>query len=750
METSQLKKSGHFFLDIPKNNDNKDIMFIYQINILNNSITENKNEMCQVYLSYQENINDEKENKMDIFVLDNIPQKIMFNENFTHISYGYFHEKWENDIIIQFSSKYKAKYIAKIYYSNIKREKEENIMGEGIIYLNDEEWENICNNKECYIKIDITLVRSDYNENPEPILEISIKSLKEKNVNYIPKYEIIKDYIHYQKSQYYYTELGKNEIGYVNLNFLKGSGEVVGKIVEEDTIENNPDWKRKYVLPTKDNSNLQMDVSTKKLYFSTENYRCNKKCYLILNIYSNINNDKIRMRRIFPYNIFIQSHSNNIKNNELPIISAPIEEYIYGFLEKGKEKDVYAFYQYQFNLTKENIVIDIHSTIEEILVNIGNKRPIINESDFNFTLKDTIDEYEDEDNNYVFVISKDKLNIQNINLEELTLTISLHSSKFNDTIPKLPYLFSVHLFNGSYGEIFRINSDYQTLRRTGLAKSNPYLNLFYLIEYDYLSDFASLMFYARDSYEHNTLIYANYIDYEEYLFNNFSLGEFEYSNSLNEPYLFLKNGFIKHDKPQSILVLIYGNYGINRFYTSFYTYYNDIYIKLGSPSLKFVPKNESSTVFAPSLLENSVNFKYLAGQGEILYDIHNFIFDSHHTQISFGLSGFGKKIKEIYINDKTVDNSSICLVFYLEQKLEYSSTDIKDDSKGNNENSGDTILLIVGIIVGSAVVVIIIVIIIIVVNYNKKNKKIKEDINKISFEGERDSNLLINESKEIN
>ena len=95
---------------------------------------------------------------------------------------------------------------------------------------------------------------------------------------------------------------------------------MVGKIVEEDKIENNPDRKRKYVLPTKDNSDLKMDISTKKLSFSTEN-RCDKKCYLILNVYSNIKADKIPMKRIYPYNILIQSYPNNIKNNELPIIS---------------------------------------------------------------------------------------------------------------------------------------------------------------------------------------------------------------------------------------------------------------------------------------------------------------------------------------------------------------------------------------------------------------------------------------------
>ena len=56
------------------------------------------------------------------------------------------------------------------------------------------------------------------------------------------------------------------------------------------------------------------------------------------------------------------------------------------------------------NLNNETIVIDIHSVIGNVLVNIGNKRPIINEADFKFSLKNDV---LDHDN--VFVISKEEI-----------------------------------------------------------------------------------------------------------------------------------------------------------------------------------------------------------------------------------------------------------------------------------------------------------------------------------------------------
>ena len=524
----KLIKNGNFFHRSPYIiTELIGLIDIYSINILNDELSDYNNKMCQVYLTYKGNSEKESNgNYADILALDNLPQQIMFNENLTTVSYGYFHENWENDIMIKYCSKYKAKYIAKIYFSNHKREKEDSIiMGDGIIYLNYEEWENICKNQTCFIKVEISLERINFKETPEPILELSIKSLEDKLVSYIQKGQIIKDYINYQKSQYYYAEIGKNEIGYVNVHFLKGSGQIVAKIVEEGQKEENPDWKGKYVLPTKEKAALKMDTFTKKLKFSTEKYKCENKCYLIINVYSNIKADKIPMRRVYPYTIIVQSYPNNFNNTELPIISAPLDEYIIGSLENRTEKAVYDFYKFNFDLNKEKIVIDIHSAIENVLVNIGNEKPIMNESDFNFKLKD-----DDKDLNNVFILSKEEIitKLQNsTDLKNLTLTIALYSSKLNATIVKLPYSFSVRLSDESGKDIYRINSEYVSLRNSKQSTSEGGLyQCFYLIENDYLSDFSSLIIYVREK----THIAAKYVDYEDYLFGNINLTNFEYNN----------------------------------------------------------------------------------------------------------------------------------------------------------------------------------------------------------------------------
>ena len=722
---------------------------IFKINILNDDLSNYNNKMCQVYLSYKDNLVKESDvNYLDILVLDNVPQQIMFNEKLTHVSYGYFHSKWENDIIIKYSSKHKAKYIAKIYYANNKREKEESIiMGDGIIYLNYEEWENICKDENCFIKVDITLDRVNFEETPKPILELTIKSVEEKMVSYIPKNEIVKDYIHYQKSQYYFAEIGKNEVGYVNVHFLKGSGQIVAKIVEEGKTEQNPDWKGKYVLPTKDNADLKMDTFTKKLKFSAEKYNCENKCYLIINVYSDIKADKIPTRRVFPYTLFVHSYPNNYNNTSIPVISAPLNDYIIGSLEKGKEKDAYDFYQFNLNLNNETIVIDIHSVIGNVLVNIGNKRPIINEADFKFSLKN---DALDHDN--VFVISKEEIieKSPSTDLKDLTLTISLHSSKFNDTITKIPYSFSVRLLDEPGKGIYLINSEHQSLRNTELSsKDGDDYQCYYLLKYDYLSDISPLMLYAIDPKETNRplTIAAKYVDYEDYLFGNLDLTTFDFANKGEEKYLFIKNGFIQNDKPKSILVLVEKNKeAIIQFYASFYTHYDSIYIDPGSPRMKFVPKNETLSLFSSNLLPNFIDFRQIEGKGEVYYEgegvPHHFLNTSEH---SLGLSFMDNRSDtiEIIIKEINEDNSSIGFIFYYEQYLYYGNSHNEDGGSEEGDKNDKTTLIIV--VVASVFGLAIIVGLIWFFVWYRKKKNVNNEIYKISFEKERESNLLLND-----
>ena len=484
-----------------------------------------------------------------------------------------------------------------------------------------------------------------------------------------------------------------------------------------------------------------MDTFTKKLRFSTEQYNCENKCYLIINVFSDIKAENIPMRRIYPYTILVQSYPKNYDYNSIPIIPAPLEEYIIGSLEYIKGKEIYDFYQFNFNLKSEKVIIDIYSVIQNVLINIGNKRPTINESDFNFNI---------EHNNFfnhenVFILHKDDIikKYPNIDLENLIITIGLYSSQFNETVLKIPYSFSVSLSDELGKNIYRINSEHLSLRNPNeTAFVDESFSWCYLIEYDYLSDFSSLVIYAnnKETLASPLTIKAKYVDYEDYLFGNLNFSNFEFTNLEGEDYIFLKNGFIQNDKPKSILVIVKGKKdNIVEFFTSFYTYYDSIYIDPSSPSLKFVPINTSLSLYCSSLLPNHVNFAYLGGQGEIYYEegVHHFL-EKPDSYLSFIFNDEGIDMRELKIKEINDTN----FVFYCSQNLNYYEN--KNDGDGNEKENDDTILIIVYVAVGVGALAIIIILIVVIVNYFK-NKNLNKDIYKISFEKGRESNLLLNE-----
>ena len=146
-----------------------------------------------------------------------------------------------------------------------------------------------------------------------------------------PKNILNIDYVQNKVPQYYYTELGQNESGFVVINFLRSSGNVYGKIVSKDLAEENPNWRGKYRLPT-DSELIEVDVFTKKMNFTTLDLDCYNGCYLLLRVFSDmeIQDDSIRN---YPYSIMVHSHPINASYYNIPIIRIPTDEYIIGTVE---------------------------------------------------------------------------------------------------------------------------------------------------------------------------------------------------------------------------------------------------------------------------------------------------------------------------------------------------------------------------------------------------------------------------------
>ena len=228
-----------FVQNTQNNNEIKE--FKFKIEVTKEDPCDYDRKICKLYASAVKlngtntTTNSTINNNSSILLSDNTPQDFMFNkQNSPTISFRYIHIEVESDLVIQFYPKHPAKYKVEIYYEEEKRDKEELIVTKDILNLNHTEWNNSakCNDGKCFCNITfkITLVNSTETNS---ILQLSIKSLLTTSVSYIQKSILNLDYTQNNHSQYYYTELGEDEDGFIAVNFFRSSGFVYARIISK-------------------------------------------------------------------------------------------------------------------------------------------------------------------------------------------------------------------------------------------------------------------------------------------------------------------------------------------------------------------------------------------------------------------------------------------------------------------------------------------------------------------------------------
>ena len=123
--------------------------------------------------------------------------------------------------------------------------------------------------------------------------------------------------------------------------------------------------------------------------------------------------------------------------------------------------------------------------------------------------------------------------------------------------------------------------------------------------------------------------------------------------------------------------------------------------------------------------------------GTLLYS-----FNELNNNITYHYDTKGIEMIELIFKEINEDNNSTGFLFYLEQKLDYNSSESNEKESDKNHSEKNNSKLIIIITVSIVSIAIIIVLIVILMNFYK-NKKLSNDISKISFEGERESNLLL-------
>ena len=649
IEKPLYKQFGSFIHDVINPNDdwyNSDT-YEYRLNVLKPDYSEYKGKLCKVFFSGIELGTEHDRHTRDILIPDNTPQQIMFGNKVTHVSYGYTHVNHQNDLIIKFNPFHKATYKIKLFFNGIESKHNiEKIAAKDVVYLTPEYWSESCNDtlSICYIQLDITLEESRGNPKEECFLEISIKSIDSQTVTYIPKNVMKIDYVQNNNSQFYYTELGPNENGFIITNFLRGSGVVYSRIVSKNETKNHPNLRE---LMTSSDDSIQMDPFTKKAEFYTFDTDCDYGCYLLLNVKSDVIARDVNINRNYPYSIIVHSHPTSGTYIDIPPIKIQVDEFIIGTVDTYEESNrLFQFYTVRLNEDAEELIIDWQSDAGGMFIKIGNDIPTT--QDYDLVI-------EPQGKDTIYNIAKENLlkNRSEKSLKNLVLTIGIGANT-TDSVYTTLFAFIIRLGSGKTNDIYRVNSDQKALCKTKKISDNVYRCL-YVIEYDYISDFNNLFIYTSVQTKSAFFnLYANYINHLDYETKNFEQlkipkkGDSQFSSKeLSADYLYISEGLTKGNY---LLVSVETDREtIVELMSSFCSFLNGVTPNPTTPQLFMAITNYTFSLNFPRENMVMVNLRGIGGSAEIYWENdtnHKYYLKGRDDRLAItsGKSGSGHKL----------------------------------------------------------------------------------------------------------
>ena len=519
-----------YYQDIVYKNKENDYQYMLKIDKMDFSVYNNK--LCMVYASAIEmnqgdldknTIVDEKQ----IVISDNEPKQIVFKDGVTKIQYLYPHSNRDKDVIIKFNLLDIALYNINISYAfknNIKLTQ----TGNEIIYLHHTEWRNLINQNDiCPIIINITKTRIF--EEKEPKLLISVKAVQDNTPSYIIKNKAQIDYLLGNNTQYYYTDLGKNEEGYAIVNYYRGSGRIFGKIVKKniDKAEEGANWREMYKFPETVNESLEFNGYIKKIMIKKEETnKCDDGCYLLLTLRTSVLSEKYYDFREFPFNIMIHTSTPDGTKDTIPIINIPLNEYIIGNINLNEDKKINEYYSTYFTHDSDSILIDFQSTVVNFYIKVGmNNKPTLTDKDFYF---------ESFGDDTIFIITKKdflekckerKINIPNSDsLLGLGMTIGIWTDKI-DSLYTTVYSIKINLpFHETQEEhldleklnIYEVKSDQKTLCKPQKIKNGNSYRCLFVVFYYGIDAINHLLLYPESQDYSPYIMYAEFIYQEKY------------------------------------------------------------------------------------------------------------------------------------------------------------------------------------------------------------------------------------------
>ena len=401
----------------------------YEVAIKEVDPSNNNNKMCMIYMSGVEIVDDFYER--EIVVPQNINQQLIFDDDpekeFTRVRFTYPIVDREKDFAVRFNVIDKAYYMLNVYINGNLSDSiyQFGISVTSMFYMPTYELTRYCKkDKPCSFVLEIILNEKIVQTNP--MIEVTFREVL--NIpTYIQKGNAKLDYVFGDKLYYLYTDIGRNDVGVITLNFLREFGSLWARIVKKDLEipEKEANWRKYYRLPGPGWESLEFDEYTRQLKITTKDTEeCINGCYLLLTIQINDVGEYVPDSVFYYFSIIVKITSNKKTYNDIPKVVIQVDEYIIGSLDVTEmdERLISEFYEIWLPHDSEQIEIDWQSSLANLYINVGGTRPTTTRVDFplrpegsNGVLSLTKDEILAKARDKK-IISKDVTSIQDINL----------------------------------------------------------------------------------------------------------------------------------------------------------------------------------------------------------------------------------------------------------------------------------------------------------------------------------------------
>ena len=496
--------------------------FKYSIKITETDLANYNHKMCMLYIAgYESEIKYDRE----IIIGNNINQQIIFNQNFKKVRFLYPFADSDKDPVLYVNVVDKAFYKITVLTTNTNL-KEYIITRNQIIYLKYSGILSSCVKDElCPIVVQVEFQSQIVKTNP--MIEITIREVQ--NIpTYLQKGQAKLDFVCGDQFYYLYTDIGKNEIGEITINFLREFGYLWAKVVRKDQIlpDEDANWRGIYRMPSKNwEDSLPFNQYTKKLFVTSEDTSdCIEGCYLLISIQINQLGEYVNDDKFYPFSILTKITPNGRAYTEVPKVVIQVDEFIIGNVDVSENEKIFEFFEIWLPHDSEIVLFDWQSSVAGLYINLGGIRPTTKNADFKLLPpgKDTIlnltkTEIIDKAN-----IKKIKIPYEN-SLEDINLVIGVWTDK-TDSIDTEIYSLKVHQPDSDLEnnvDIQEVNTDQKILCNPIFISENEYRCLF-VVTYDNDDvDLLTPLLAYGSSINHGAIsyMYGNFINrdiYDEY------------------------------------------------------------------------------------------------------------------------------------------------------------------------------------------------------------------------------------------